>query len=584
MATDTPTNQIARDQAPESVTGVQLAQGIGHRPVQGFWGEAWSQVIRRPGAIFGLAWISIVAFFAVFAPFIASGHPLVMRQLGGDQAGALTSPLISTLKATDILLLLGAITGVTWMALPMKLDRGTRLGALIIAALHAGIVVIILSLVSAKAASRDASDWLRAAEQGSLFAPLVCFGTALLIAVPTLFLSPFERWGPRLVSVGLVTAVVGVVTTITWVTPIERYDYRQRQARGEIVPTYTVIPFGPQQGDTTLNIKPPGSNLLRPAIDRFERDTTVRARLRAAVEADPSLSAQTPRLRLAAIPADAEIVGVAAGEINTQAELLSVPAATIVADLEAAVADGGLTTALDIIRWIDDRPIERFHLGTDSLGQDVLSQMLHACRLSISIGLVSTLIAVTIGVTVGALMGYFGGWIDLLLYRVVEIFMSIPVLFLLIVAAAVLPRNTYVMMAIIGCVTWTGSARFVRAEFFKLRNQDFVQSARAVGLPLRSILFKHMLPNGVTPVLVDSSFAIAAAILAEAVLSYLGLGPANQASWGRLLSDATNQVGAFVWWLAIFPGVAIFLTVLSYNLIGEAFRDAIDPKLKKARV
>jgi peptide/nickel transport system permease protein len=223
-------------------------------------------------------------------------------------------------------------------------------------------------------------------------------------------------------------------------------------------------------------------------------------------------------------------------------------------------------------------------LGTDSLGQDVLSQLLHACRLSISIGLVSTGIAVMIGTTIGATMGYFGGRVDLFLYRVVEMFMSVPVLFLLIVAAAVLPRNTYVMMAIIGCVTWTGAARFTRAEFMKLRNQDFVQAARAMGLPLRSILFKHMLPNGVTPVLVDASFAIAAAILAEATLSYLGLGPEEQPSWGRLLSDATNSVGDFVWWLAIFPGFAIFLSVLSYNLLGEALRDAIDPKLKKARV
>src|SRR5690606_39669664 len=127
----------------------------------------------------------------------------------------------------------------------------------------------------------------------------------------------------------------------------------------------------------------------------------------------------------------------------------------------------------------------------------VLSQMMHARRLSIWIGLVSTSIAVVIGVTVGALMGYFGGWVDILLYRVVEVFMAIPLLFLLIVAAAVLPRNTYVMMIIIGCVTWTGAARFTRAEFLKLRGQDFVQSAKSVGLPLRSILFKHMLPNGV---------------------------------------------------------------------------------------
>ncbi|MGA1399489.1 MAG: ABC transporter permease [Phycisphaerales bacterium] len=224
----------------------------------------------------------------------------------------------------------------------------------------------------------------------------------------------------------------------------------------------------------------------------------------------------------------------------------------------------------------------RFVMGSDAVGRDVLSQMMHACRLSISVGLVSTGIAVVIGVTIGSLMGYFGGKVDLLLYRVVEIFMAIPVLFLLIVAAAVLPRNTYVMMAIIGCVSWTGAARFIRAEFLRMRNQDFVQSARAVGLPLRSILFKHMLPNGVTPVLVDASFAIAAAILAEATLSFLGLGPEGQASWGKLLASATNTTGTFVWWLAIFPGLAIFLTVLGYNLLGEALRDAIDPKLRKA--
>jgi peptide/nickel transport system permease protein len=140
------------------------------------------------------------------------------------------------------------------------------------------------------------------------------------------------------------------------------------------------------------------------------------------------------------------------------------------------------------------------------------------------------------------------------------------------------------MMAIIGCFTWTGMARFTRAEFLKLRNQDFVQSARAVGLPLHAILFRHMLPNGVAPVLVDTSFAIAAAILAESTLSYLGLGPVDTASWGKLLSSAMNAEGEFKWWLAVFPGVAIFLTVLSYNILGEALRDAIDPKLKKARV
>jgi hypothetical protein len=141
-------------------------------------------------------------------------------------------------------------------------------------------------------------------------------------------------------------------------------------------------------------------------------------------------------------------------------------------------------------------------LGTDALGGDVLAQMLWACRLSISIGLVSTGISVLIGVTIGSVMGYFGGWVDMILFRVVEIFMAVPVLFLLIVAAGVLPRDTYVMMAIIGLFSWTGAARFTRAEFLKLRKQEFVQAAQATGLPLRAILFRHMLPNGVTPVLV----------------------------------------------------------------------------------
>jgi peptide/nickel transport system permease protein len=127
-------------------------------------------------------------------------------------------------------------------------------------------------------------------------------------------------------------------------------------------------------------------------------------------------------------------------------------------------------------------------------------------------------------------------------------------------------------------------ARFTRAEFLKLRDQDFVQAAQATGLPLRSILFRHMLPNGVAPVLVDTSFAVAAAISIEAVLSYLGLGPVDSPSWGKLLSSAISQEGEFKWWLAVVPGAAIFLTVLSYNMLGEALRDAIDPKLKKARV
>jgi peptide/nickel transport system permease protein len=195
-------------------------------------------------------------------------------------------------------------------------------------------------------------------------------------------------------------------------------------------------------------------------------------------------------------------------------------------------------------------------LGTDPVGQDVLSQLIHACRLSISIGLVSTGIALAIGITIGALAGYLGGSVDLLLQRVIEIFMAVPVLFLLVVVAGILPahlRTTHVLMAVIGCVTWTGAARLHPCRVSQAPQPGLHQAARAAGLPLSSILFRHMLPNGITPVLVDASFAIAGAILAESTLSYLGLGPIDQPSWGKLLSGAAGSSGQFVWWLAIFP-------------------------------
>ena len=136
------------------------------------------------------------------------------------------------------------------------------------------------------------------------------------------------------------------------------------------------------------------------------------------------------------------------------------------------------------------------------------------------------------------------------------------------------------MMAIIGATTWTPDARFIRAEFLKLRKQDFVQEAIAAGLPLHSVLFRHMLPNGITPVLVSASFGIAWAILYESTLSFLGLGVVDAPSWGNLLEQARHG-GAFIWWLAIFPGMTIFFTVFAYNLVGESLRDAIDPYINR---
>jgi len=225
---------------------------------------------------------------------------------------------------------------------------------------------------------------------------------------------------------------------------------------------------------------------------------------------------------------------------------------------------------------------QRTHwFGTDENGADVLSRMIHASRIALGIGFVATGIAMIIGTIIGGLMGFFSGIYDMIGMRLVEIFEAIPVLFLLLTFVAFFGRNLYVMMIIIGITGWTGYARFVRAEFLRLRQQEFVQSAIACGLPLYSILFRHILPNGMAPILVAASFGVASAILAEATLSFLGLGLVDDPSWGQMLNQAV-QAATFNWWMAAFPGGAIFLTVFAYNLIGESMRDAIDPHLKKS--
>lgn len=231
-------------------------------------------------------------------------------------------------------------------------------------------------------------------------------------------------------------------------------------------------------------------------------------------------------------------------------------------------------TALNPPMWND----ERLHImGTDANGADVASRMIHASRVALGIGFVATGVAFIIGVIIGGLMGYFSGWVDMLGMRLVEVFEAIPTLFLLLTFVAFFGRSVYLMMLIIGLTSWPGFARYIRAEFLRLRQQDFVQAAIVGGLSLWSVLLRHLLPNAIAPVLVVTSFSVASAILAEATLSFLGLGVVDDPSWGELLDQAVRE-SSFNWWLALFPGGAIFLTVFAYNLIGEALRDAIDPQ------
>jgi len=229
------------------------------------------------------------------------------------------------------------------------------------------------------------------------------------------------------------------------------------------------------------------------------------------------------------------------------------------------------------------KPPSRQHwLGTETDGADLLSRMIHASRIALSIGLISTSISITIGILIGGLMGYFVGKIDLIGMRLIEIFEAVPALLVLItVMVAWGQRDIYVMMVTIGFLSWTGTARFIRAEFLRLRQQDFVQAAIACGLPRWIVIYRHILPNGLTPVLVTATFGVAAAILTESTLSFLGLGLVDEPSWGQMLNQARAGGQGFVWWMATFPGAAIFLTVYSYALIGDAVRDAIDPRLQK---
>lgn len=565
-------------------------QGIGVRESVGFWTDAWRTVMGRKAAVLALCWVGVVAFFAIFSPILASGHPLILRPVtltegGKELVGDAVFPLWQNLTSVDLVILAWGMVTIPFVWFFPGKGRGRRFWTMIGALVMAIAVLAISGVVHARLDSQ--AQELARQNRSDVERGLVAAGSAARAFVNTrsagaivggsvaafvlgiVLVIPFSKF-PRRLAVGVcAVAVAAAATHMRWERPLVQIDYVAREAAGQIRATYTLIPWSPLQRDSGLDRKPPGASRLISQVEQITNHLPVRDKVtRKETLSAEQIESVEPRL--------GQLSAVFPAEVDAMRAVL-----------KRAAQNPDTLTRSQLRSRLDAAGTHAFVLGTDAFGQDVLSQVLHSCRLAISIGLVSTGVALLIGVTLGAIMGYFGGWIDLMLYRIVEIFMAVPVLFLLIVAVAVLPeelRNTYVIMAIIGCFTWTGMARFTRAEFMKLRNQDFVQSARSAGLPLRSILFRHMLPNGVAPVLVDSSFAIAAAISVEAVLSYLGLGPVDSASWGKLLSSAMSTEGEFKWWLAVFPGAAIFLTVLSYNLIGEALRDAIDPKLKKARV
>jgi len=236
-------------------------------------------------------------------------------------------------------------------------------------------------------------------------------------------------------------------------------------------------------------------------------------------------------------------------------------------------------TDIDLMANLES-PSRNHLLGTDDRGRDVLARMIHGSKVSLSVGFVAVSIYCLIGIFLGALAGFYGGKVDMVISRAIEVMMCFPTFFLILALLAFLPRNIFMVMAVIGLTGWTGVARLVRGEFLKQRKLDYVTSAKAVGASNLRIIFNHILPNSLAPVLVSATFGVAGAILTESSLSFLGFGvPPPTPSWGDILSQSKQYID-FAWWLTIFPGAAIFLTVTAYNLVGEGLRDAVDPRLK----